>query len=204
MDDLLEEEVTTATKDEPTLEEQPLVEEKIITQEEQLQCEECGFVFTGEVELNFHKDTQHKNESFITDPCEPQIEVNHKTNAQRYPVCPFCHLESKTLDKLKIHIENIHTNRNPKRDDQDKIQIRTTELCAKCDSCEFQGNKSEMKNHSELKHGIKYPCIECGNVFYDQIVLNNHIQSVHNVASEPFPCELCGLVLANFIYCKSM
>ena len=99
---------------------------------------------------------------------------------------------------MKTHIENLHMSRHPKHDGQEQIRILETELCTKCNTCNFSGNEGEMKEHLQNKHRNKFPCIECGNVFQDQITLKKHIQSWHSVNSEPFPCELCGLVLADF------
>ena len=205
IEDLLHEQLFDDTKHQPTLEEHSIAEEKSIIEEEkdnQYQCEECGLLFTGRLDLNRHKDMGHKNDSCINDPvsCRSQIEGlqdKQPIKDQTCVVCQICNLESKNLEMLKIHIENIHEKANIKHDDNEKIQIQRTELCTKCDLCEFRGNKSEMNKHSNNKHGTMFACIECGNVFFDKIVLKNHIQSVHTT-SEPFPCELCGLVLADF------
>ena len=50
------------------------------------------------------------------------------------------------------------------------------------------------------KHGRKNICEECGINFIDVKTLKLHIKTKHENPSaiEPFPCEVCGFVLANF------
>ena len=99
-------------------------------------------------------------------------------------MCPFCYLQSKNLDELKKHIENVHSINEGKPNKQDSIKQKNSEVCSNCAS----------------KHANKYLCEECGNYFVNNATLGSHIQSKHNKPSytEPFPCEGCGLVLASF------
>ena len=54
-------------------------------------------------------------------------------------------------------------------------------MCTKCSECDFVGSKLEMENHTTTKH--------------ENIVKSGKCEQV---VPEPFPCELCGLVLATF------
>jgi hypothetical protein len=57
-----------------------------------------------------------------------------------------------------------------------------------------------MEKHIVSKHGNSVTCVECGNIFPDIKTCEDHMASKHVTPPppEPFPCEFCGLVLANF------
>ena len=115
-------------------------------------------------------------------------------------VCPFCKLESKDLNELKKHFENVHTAGKRVNNLQDEIDNKGSEICSKCPSCSVTGNKIELDKHLKSKHRSPYTCDECGNNFPDSNTLDSHIKSKHKSApsTEPFPCEWCGLVFINF------
>ena len=66
--------------------------------------------------------------------------------------CPFCDLNSKNLDELKLHIGSIHIRNGDQENTQDGIINQETELCFKCSECDFSGNKSELDEHFKTEH----------------------------------------------------
>ena len=85
---------------------------------ENFKCTKCDFAFTSPVDLNSHEEVHHKTEP----PRAPDVEPTTSTviNIEEPPrlssdesipevvTCSICKLESKNLDSLKLHIENIH------------------------------------------------------------------------------------------------
>ena len=87
-----------------------------------------------------------------------------------------CKRDCKTMLNLQRHLETEHGNEQIEdvvNNTQDIIINQETENCFKCSMCDFSGNRSDI---------------------------DKHFQAVHENTStmEPFPCEVCGLVLANF------
>ena len=116
---------------------------------------------------------------------------------------PFCHLVSKNQKFLKFHIDNIHikNTEDPAGNKADEITINANETCSKCQHCTFIGNNVDMEKHVIKTHGVAVICGECGNTFPDTKTCEKHIEAKHNRAVpvlEPFPCDECHLVLANF------
>ena len=56
-----------------------------------------------------------------------------------------------------------------------------------------------MEKHIKSRHTNTVSCGECGNRFPDVKTCEDHMAAQHAPSIEPFPCEVCGLVLVNFI-----
>ena len=111
--------------------------------------------------------------------------------------CPICHLQSKNVENLNKHMNNIHEYREIKKHKSlDNISVQLSETCKKCPNCTFIGNNAELKKHTNSKHPKYFKCDSCEKTFVDKSSLEAHVRSMHVI--EPFPCEVCGLVLANF------
>ena len=182
-------------------------------QQAEFKCKDCVYESSMQSQLNDHitnthannternvfEKKSHENKVVIKARIEPLPEKSQFLKEQTSITCPFCQLESKNQDELKKHIEHIHI-KSRKGYSKDIIQTTASDICTKCLECRFMGNKTEMKEHVEVKHGQKFACQVCGNNFISKIPLECHIQTnyerFHN--QEPFPCEKCGLVLANF------
>ena len=91
-------------------------------------------------------------------------------------------------------------NNEGKTNSADYVQSKEMEISAICSQCDFNGNNTELKEHVESSHGRKYNCELCGNSFESEERLKDHSNADHVKTSsiEPFPCEKCGLVVANF------
>ena len=115
----------------------------------------------------------------------PAQKVGHK--------CSFCVEIYPNLRELKVHIKTSHWDDSP-----DDIEIIEEDTCSKCPECKFVGSKSEMENHTTIKHMDQFNFKKCDQVFEARKSLNRHIRTEHDPHSEPFPCMLCGLVFATF------
>ena len=182
----------------------------------QIECKACEQKYSSELALEWHLETEHEREILnapdrkkewtnrnvprdITTQVnieEPPNTANEVAESPAAIPCPFCQLLSKNTDALKIHIENIHFAKEVKKSNGDDISIKGKETCSKCPKCNFVGSKDELEKHKQSRHRIVLTCKDCGNKFQDMTTLENHIQSKH--PTEPFPCESCGLVLANY------
>ena len=210
IEDLLNDSGNDDRRQIPTLEEiiakePPTSHEK---ESEQFDCNDCAFTFTGLVDLKSHTEVAHKKKDDTPTPsktgtkadieeCEEPTKPVDDSNCV---VCPFCKLQSKDLDLLRIHIENIHVKKNVTGIQQDEIIIQESVKCTKCTKCNLIGSKTELEKHVKSKHKNTVKCNICGNDFPDNKTLEDHKSAKHKNTSqnEPFPCESCGLVLVNF------
>ena len=55
-----------------------------------------------------------------------------------------------------------------------------------------------MEKHDEEEHAKRNRCPLRDEYVKDEISLKEHTDSMHTMP-EPFPCDLCGLVLANYL-----
>ena len=148
------------------------------------------------VELSSNSDEvdDSRNEATWGANIEDAPKQSTTTKTTECVICPFCKLQSKDLDMLKKHIESIHTTGDIKRNTEDDIIAKDSEPCTKCQYCSVTGNQAEMRRHLEIIHFV---CTQCTSSFMDSTTLKNHIEAKHTEI-EPFPCEICGLVVANF------
>ena len=141
------------------------------------------------------------NEIDVDVEVEKQPNLSKSTKVPEV-VCPFCRLMSKNIHSLKIHIENVHNNPSTSQsiDTGDIIISNGNETISQCPHCDFLGTRGSIENHISKKHGYVIICGECGNTFPDTKTCEDHIEAAHLIPQEcePFPCDRCGLVLANF------
>ena len=57
-------------------------------------------------------------------------------------------------------------------------------------------DKSIVEKHVEREHAKRMKCQVCDEYFKGE-TMKEHTDSIHKIP-EPFPCELCGLVMANY------
>ena len=68
-----------------------------------------------------------------------------------------------------------------------------------CQYCVFASqDKSTVEKHGEEEHAKRIICQVCEDYVKDETSLKEHTDSTHKIP-EPFPCDLCGLVLANYL-----
>ena len=108
-------------------------------------------------------------------------------NEEKSIPCPFCDSLFMNLSELKRHIQITH------------IETNSTESIP-TDDCDVQGdvvgNPEEIEKHMIFEHSREnIGCTKCDKTFPNIDEINNHMQAEHK---EPFPCQICGLVLATF------
>ena len=221
---VLSEDLSISTLDEKDLPEIEDSQDQVIKNSQECNCESCGCTFKDENMLRNHFEEEHMEYfriKYLSDgkqeleldeahakvdkddePAskdlnddiqhfEPNIHVIEekvdkddifKENSQKNSTqehgenCPFCEETFPNLRCLKTHIKTEHLDDTP-----DDIIAITQDMCTKCSECDFVGSKLEMENHTTTKH--------------ENIVKSGKCEQV---VPEPFPCELCGLVLATF------
>ena len=123
-------------------------------------------------------------------PSDVYVEISIENQPKKYGlnsvsssvICPFCKLESKNLEALKTHIENIHNKYYSKQTNQENyedITILGNETCFKCPKCEKSGSKGELEKHIRFKHNQLLKCHKCGDKFADIHTLEEHIENKH-------------------------
>jgi hypothetical protein len=187
-------------------------------------CNECELETQHIDELVEHKKTVHEVLKYACDLCEHVDGLleglwRHKIDAhQAYvPDTPEATYHENLADTWQASLETLlgepTVKRNPAGTEYDrmwKVNHLNSEITihihnkpknnSNCPKCKFSGNKSELVKHLKQKHGRKHVCEECETNYMDVKTLKLHIQTKHENPSpiEPFPCDLCGLVLANF------
>ena len=167
-------------------------------------CNYCASMFTADSELNSHVQEKHGSPdreqmctvANIEKPPDAPITFENKENI----VCCLCKLESKNVDALRKHIQNIHGNDISYEKKQDVIEKQVSETVTACEKCGYMGSKDELSQHLRLKHGQSFKCDECGNDFPDVCTLKDHKDAQHSLPPQidPFPCEWCGLYFSTF------
>ena len=95
--------------------------------------------------------------------------------------CEFCSLVLVNFPSLQEHMNELHTP-----------------TVFECQYCVFASeNKSTVEKHNEDEHAKRIRCQVCEEFVKDETSLKEHTDSMHKMP-EPFACDLCGLVLANY------
>ena len=92
--------------------------------------------------------------------------------------CSLCKLESKNLDSLRTHIENVHVKEvtNQETPNCEEIESQTNETCTKCPHCTFICNVRVMDEHIKNKYGSIASCGECSKTFSDVGSRKKHME----------------------------
>ena len=180
------------------------LDELVKSKHNSIECSKCNFEFISEEDLKSHEEKAHDDNKLpgiqrknVSISIRQESESTRPEEVHVGEVCPFCKLESKDLVTLKMHIESIHirAHANPRNQHDDDIVSVNSETCTKCQKCPFVGNKTELRDHMEAKHTVNYTCQDCGNNYFEENELRDHVQVDHVLSkqAEPFPCEVCGV-----------
>ena len=148
---------------------------------EDFKCAICEVAFNSAYDLRRHTKFMHGNikKAELTE----DIFVEQRETCFKCEDCIFIGNESQ----VKKHWDIKHVN-----------QFQ----CQVCGS-NFP-NINTLNHHMEMRHKIKplddnmIKCRRCTESFEDSKSFNKHICRKHESQAEPFPCEICGLVLATF------
>ena len=176
---------------------------------EEVTCRECQFEAESSDNLQNHME---KHDWMCCEKCtfktkhaadiKTHVKEHEKGQSGIVIKCPFCQLESKNEEFLKVHIHNIHIKEGNVTDNENEIINHSNETFSKCEHCTFVGSNVDMENHVIKVHGVAVICGVCGNIFPDEKTGEEHINAKHKKTEvpEPFPCDECQLVLANFYH----
>ena len=162
-------------------------------------CDKCKFRTKVSKEMPGHMKAHGETNANILAAVE--VVNNKQDGVKKLETCPFCKLESKNLDALRTHIENIHQlgsdDQQSSGIDIDEIVRESNETVSRCPHCSFIGNIKDMENHIIKTHGSVAICGECGKTFPDIQECENHLREAHPEI-EPFQCDECSKTFVNF------
>ncbi|XP_044728811.1 zinc finger protein 718-like [Chrysoperla carnea] len=160
-------------------------------------CPECSKIFTHYLTFRNHVRS-HKNEfKFRCEICDKFFSGNrelqrHKQRHNKIRKKYFCSSCGKGFlnDKyLTIHEKRAHSTpiNDETGDDKDRI-VRNHE----CDEChKMFASVHSLNNHKKVHAGVReHTCEHCGKSFIYKKYLDDHIAS-HN-SERPFKCETCS------------
>ena len=152
----------------------------------EFKCDMCGKEFLERKNLNIHKRSFCPK---LTEKPKLHCEICKKTYSSLTSLtyhkkhhsiepkkCTFCDYECKYADRLKRHIQQLHL--------KDKIK------CKYC-TAEFSENR-KLNTHLSKSHpnNTDFICKLCDEVFNANILLCNHIRSVHDPPR--YECPMCA------------
>ena len=71
------------------------------------------------------------------------------------------------------------------------VSNEINETFLKCLHCDFSDVKANIEVHMITHHGVVVICGECGEVFDEQEICEEHMKTEHetNQTNEPIPCK---------------
>ena len=169
-------------------------------------CSMCGESFQQENQLDAHVEQAHE-----VPPALEWISVENVTDpnlniAESIIICGECGIGYREISEaenhMKNHVDNDTdncSNNATNTNSHDTLKVINTEVCLKCADCAYVGTKCEIEKHRKEVHteNSRCECKECSQACKSTKVLNDPM-TLNHISQEPFPCEVCGLVLANF------
>ena len=157
-------------------------------------CDTCGKTYGTQSGLNRHIIDAHSGKEWICDMCGKKLSSesvlrDHKKGhfgksrdqiLKNYK-CDQCDISFYRPSALKIHKDDVHTNKTFK--------------CEHCDK--IYNSHNGINTHLREKHSSyakALVCDICGKSFPVKNRLNRHIRNVHENESESHKCDVCEKV----------
>lgn len=169
-------------------------------------CTICPVVCCTRKQLEIHKRRKHP--SFQCQMCKKffsrKIKLKMHENIKRWfkTSCTECSDSFCTMKMLRLHVENVHDDRNLKPDDADSNIVSSAEVpphdslikgsktCPICSKMFY--DHCNVKRHMKTEHekAERCECKKCYKTFSNQYSLNYHIKVSHQ-AETFFTCPVC-------------
>ncbi|KAG5667067.1 hypothetical protein PVAND_015067 [Polypedilum vanderplanki] len=145
-------------------------------------CTECGKSFTNKYILKTHmkKHKIEENKIFECFICKKTVKnyellrdhVKNKHNRQNSSICHIC---SKIVTRLDIHLKQVHSTEPIER--------------IKCEICGHWLKKTSLKSHMIAHNESGYSCEICGKFLKNKNSYFCHMKRVHTEGK--FKCDFC-------------
>ncbi|CAG9810173.1 unnamed protein product [Chironomus riparius] len=147
-------------------------------------CKECGKAYTNKYILKTHMkkhiiETDRNYECYICKKSSKNLPhlLNHfkYKHDPAYITSSVCHICSKTVTRLDIHLRQMHSSDSIKR--------------VKCEICGHFMKKSSLNGHMASHRETGYSCEACGKYLKNRNSLLCHMKRVHTAGK--YKCEHC-------------
>ena len=185
-----------------------------------LECDQCDKTYTNRSSLWQHKRHKHGmqlkgiDESIERVQCDQCDKKYTKGNLWKHKRKEHGLQLKKDLYNIDDLIERIQCDQCDKKFTKGNLWKHkrkehglklARDQTLKCEHCQEEIPKLEMKTHLKTVHGIETPkkakkerqnaqCSECGNFYVDAIAMRKHFKRVHGEYANifRFKCEQCG------------
>ena len=146
-------------------------------------CSICEYRAFYKHDLDNHMKAKHMEATFKCEKCDYSTHcksnlTKHKAfrhEGKTFP-CSECNFKAARKSSLRQHVKSIHEN-----------------VKYNCSACDFSGTQQGdiIKHKNRVHLGIEFKCNECDYVGKENILLQRHVASKHEVAQK-FKCKICS------------
>ncbi|XP_067948584.1 zinc finger protein 708-like [Watersipora subatra] len=165
-------------------------------EEETLNCSKCAEHFDSASALRSHKMSAHSrpNHPYFCEHCDytamfdcdmKRHQLVHASSKQFK--CDICDFSTNWERNLNLHIENVHSNKQPW-------------MCDRCDLKIY--NHSKVKQHQLSHNPNAFKCGQCDFLFETLAKRQWHVKNMHVGESEKLKCTACSYTATTAVNMK--